>query len=497
MPRKRSHLLHRSPALDSPAPLPEPDTMDFSTSPNFQLATEETCSRLNQIDKLRALGVGGCVSLPQLVVCGDQSTGKSSILERLSGISFPRKDGLCTRFATEIVLRHSNTPLEVVVTIRPHGSRDATSRSALESFKKTFSTLDSMHLPDIIEEAGSLMGLRGYGADEGKAFSLDQLHIRVTGSTSLHLTIVDLPGLIAVQNDEQTQDDVNTVHSLADTYLKSPRTIILAVIQAGNDIANQSVVQKAKTHDPEGIRTVGIITKPDLINPGTESRIVQLANNEGNVRLNLGFFLLKNLAPNNTMPTSSSGPDKVNKKERSFFKHPAWEGLDPDRIGIANMKKFLRNLLQDHIEREIPSIKDELRKKLAHAESEYQTLGKPRQTAQDIRTFLIEKNMALHQLVQNALSGSYLSDSAFFSDNTRLRAMIHQENMAFAEEMRISGGKRKITSSSSQGPDTSNQTPATIKSAIDEVDAEQGQLRVTHHQMMDWVKEVSKSNVSC
>jgi hypothetical protein len=90
MPRKRkpSHLLHRSPALDSPtidspAHPPEPDAMDTSEGPNFQLATEETCSRLNQIDKLRALGVGGCVSLPQLVVCGDQSTGKSSILERL------------------------------------------------------------------------------------------------------------------------------------------------------------------------------------------------------------------------------------------------------------------------------------------------------------------------------------------------------------------------------------------------------------------------------
>lgn len=195
--------------------------------------------------------MGGCVSLPQLVVCGDQSTGKSSILERLSGIPFPRKDGLCTRFATEIVLQHSDAPVKTAVTIRPHASRDAASRKVLESFRETFSASDSVDLPGIIEEAGKLM-FQGNN-NHGKAFTLDPLHIKVTGATNLRLTIVDLPGLIAVPNNEQTQLDVETVHSLADTYLKSPRTIILAVIQAANDIANQSVVHKAKTHDPDGI----------------------------------------------------------------------------------------------------------------------------------------------------------------------------------------------------------------------------------------------------
>ncbi|KAH6693623.1 P-loop containing nucleoside triphosphate hydrolase protein [Plectosphaerella plurivora] len=441
--RKRQRSTTAPPPLQTRVRFDSEDSSSIK-GPAFQLANEETCSRLNQIDKLRALGVGGCVSLPQLVVCGDQSTGKSSVLERLSCISFPRKDGLCTRFATEIVMQHANTPLEVVVTIRPHASRDAVGRAALEAFKKTFSTLEGMDLPVIIEQAGKLMGLRGYdtGTDEGKAFSLDLLHIKVTGPTGLSLTIVDLPGLIAVHNEEQTQDDVNTVHSLADTYLKSPRTIILAVIQAGNDIANQSVVQKAKTHDPEGIRTVGIITKPDLVNAGTESRIVQLANNNGNVRLNLGYFLLKNQAPSkDNKPTDS---DDVNKLEQVFFQQPEWQGLDPDRVGIANMKKFLRNLLHEHIEREIPSIKEELIQKLAHAEKELEALGKPRQTAQDVMSFLIEKNMVLHQFAQNALSGNYVSDSAFYEENTRLRAMIHQENMDFADYMREYGAVRKI-----------------------------------------------------
>ncbi|KAH8743124.1 hypothetical protein F5883DRAFT_357059, partial [Diaporthe sp. PMI_573] len=57
------------------------------------------------IERVRANGVGDLVALPQLAVCGDQSTGKSSVLEAITGFPFPRQEGLCTRFPTEIILR--------------------------------------------------------------------------------------------------------------------------------------------------------------------------------------------------------------------------------------------------------------------------------------------------------------------------------------------------------------------------------------------------------
>ena len=65
----------------------------------------------------------------------------------------------------------------------------------------------------------------------------------------LHLTVVDLPGLISVANDEQTEDDVRTVQDLVDSYVANPRTIILAVVQANNDIANQGIIQKSRRFD--------------------------------------------------------------------------------------------------------------------------------------------------------------------------------------------------------------------------------------------------------
>jgi hypothetical protein len=110
------------------------------------------------------------------------------------------------------------------------------------------------------------MQIRGHaGLIEGPAFAADVLRIAVVGDTGLHLTVVDLPGLIAVTNEEQTEEDVKLVARLVDTYLESSRTIILAVVQANNDIANQGIIQRARKFDKAGQRTVGIITEPDLI----------------------------------------------------------------------------------------------------------------------------------------------------------------------------------------------------------------------------------------
>lgn len=122
------------------------------------LQSSRTSERLNQIDRVRANGVGDHIALPQLVVCGDQSAGKSSVLEGISGIPFPRQDGLCTRFATEIVLRHTPHEIRMTATIIPHSSRDEEEKIRLASFRMEFR--DFAQLPVIIEAAGQSMGVR-------------------------------------------------------------------------------------------------------------------------------------------------------------------------------------------------------------------------------------------------------------------------------------------------------------------------------------------------
>lgn len=209
------------------------------------LRSARLSSRLNQIEQIRANGVGELISLPQLVVCGDQSAGKSSVLEGITGIPFPRQDGLCTRFPTEIVLRHCNAAQTIVASIRPHSSRPQQVQQSLRAYHKDVKDLSE--LPSIINDVSKLMGLRGFtDSDDDNAFASDALRIEISGPIGLHLSVVDLPGLISVSNEEQSDDDVDAVRDMVASYLQNSRTIVLSVLQASNDIANQGIIKLAR-----------------------------------------------------------------------------------------------------------------------------------------------------------------------------------------------------------------------------------------------------------
>lgn len=144
--------------------------------------------------------------------------------------------------------------------------------------KLCFATIQEFSdLPRIIQEASRLMGLRGFSEfADAPTFAADVLRLELVGNTGLHLTLVDLPGLISVSEDD---GDVEMVQSLVDSYLESSRTIILAVIPASSDAETQRIIQRARHFDKDGVRTIGIITKPDLINKDTEETVARLAKN--------------------------------------------------------------------------------------------------------------------------------------------------------------------------------------------------------------------------
>ncbi|KAF3066704.1 Interferon-induced GTP-binding protein Mx1 [Trichoderma lentiforme] len=452
------------------------------------LRTSKSSQRLNQVEKIRAHGVGDLISLPALVVCGDQSTGKSSVLEGVTGIPFPRQEGLCTRFPSEINLRHTECEsVTITASIRPHISRPAEVQQTLSAYRKQLK--DMSELPGVIEEVSRLMNIRGYCDNENaSAFSVDVLRIEVAGPIGLHLSVVDLPGLISVANEEQTEEDVEAVHSMVASYLQSSRTIILAVLQASNDMANQPIIKLARTHDPLGQRTVGIITKPDLINHGSEAKIALVAKNKDNIKLKLGFFLLKNPSPAElkecvTMAARSN-------LERRFFSGPAWanQNLDMSRVGAENLRIFLQDLLDTHIERELPKVREEIKKLLAERDAELRSLGEARPTTDLIRNFLTALSMRFYELLQAALDGNYHSiDTRFFSESdiSRLRARVQESNTKFATYMRVSGKRRKLKIEVNRD----NTEPESDDSEDDKLDDITTQLIVNKAGMMRWVKE--------
>ncbi|KZZ92844.1 Dynamin, GTPase domain protein [Moelleriella libera RCEF 2490] len=447
-----------------------------------RLKSVNSTQRLNQIEKVRANGIGDLVALPQLVVCGDQSTGKSSVLERITVIPFPREEGLCTRFPTQINLRHSEASLvtKMTASIRPHSSRGRDTQDVLASYRKEVQ--DMSHLPSIIQEVSTMMGLRGYsGFADAPAFSSDVLQIDITGPLGLHLSVVDLPGLVTVPNDQQTEEDIEAVHAMVAAYLQSSRTIILTVLQASSEMANQPIIKLAREYDPEGERTVGIITKPDLINRGAQASIACIARNEGAIKLKLGFFLVKNPTPDER----DAGADIQTqaKRELGYFTSPPWsdQNLDMDRVGAENLRQYLQTLLDAHIERELPNVRHEAKKVLAAKETELKLIGEERHSVAQIRSFLIGLGSRFYQLLQAASRGSYDSvDPEFFSGQKapRLRALIQKLNSDFAEEMQARGQRRKIgrvaASSASESDDG-------------EVIAE---LIVSKDEMNEWVEQV-------
>ncbi|KXH48688.1 vacuolar sorting protein VPS1 [Colletotrichum simmondsii] len=455
-------------------------SLNQPAAPSLGLRSQRSTHRLNQIEKLRANGIGDLVDLPQLVVCGDQSAGKSSVLEGITGIPFPRQEGLCTRFPTEIVLRHSSEPFRAKATIRPHSSRPPGIAQTLSSYEREMEE-DLSDLPVAIEEVSQLMGIRGFtDSPDDAAFASDALRIEISGPTGLQLSIVDLPGLISVSNEEQSQADVEAVHAMVRSYLKSTRTIILAVVQASNDFANQGIIKIAREYDPDGQRTVGIITKPDLINAGAEAKLANIAKNKDAIKLKLGFFLLKNPSPSEMK--TDSGNNRRAEREMNFFSSPAWkaQNLDMSRVGIENLKVFLQELLDEHLEGELPKLKDEIRRKLDLFEKDLEDMGPERRSLGDIRSFMTNVSMRYYQLAQAALDGNYhCSEAAFFKEKngSRLRSLIHQRNGAFADKVRDEGHKRKITDS-----------PPTPRSENDS-SGNSGQLFVTRTEMVSWIRE--------
>lgn len=277
------------------------------------------------------------------------------------------------------------------------------------------------------------------------------------------------------------------VHALVDSYISNPRTIILAVIQAGNDIANQPIIQKSRQHDKSGLRTVGIITKPDLVNKGTEGRIALLAKNQDSTKLKLGYFLVKNPAPAELSEGVTA--DQRSARELLFFKTSPWKelSLDYERVGIVALRIFLQNLLDKHIERELPKVRREIKILLESTEEAITLLGDERPSAGHHRMFLSRIAMHLHNLIISALNGAYHEvDAKFFEqvnleDSTRLRALVHRRNTEFADFMRDFGEKRKVIQHQSPDDETDFES--------DEED-DNPQILVTESKMKAWVKEV-------
>ncbi|KAF7532065.1 hypothetical protein G7054_g8298 [Neopestalotiopsis clavispora] len=400
-----------------------------------ELNSPEARALLDTVDSLRELQVGEIVNLPQIIVVGDQSSGKSSVLEAISRVRFPARGDLCTRFATELVLRRA-PDTRVSVTI------DSGQAGTFQPFKRT--TFDKDDLPDIITEATEKMGFR---PGSSKGFSRDILRVEITDPDVYPVTLVDLPGFFHAETADQTKEGRKIVRQLAKHYMKQANSIILAVVSANHNLANQLVVEEARKHDPNRDRTLGVITKPDLAAPGSqdERKCLQLIRGQENShKLKLGWHVLRNMSEGK----EHSSIDERDAQEAEFFGSGAWSSIAPISRGISCLRKKLSKVLLEHIQKTLPSLVEEIETSLSTRQCALENLGKPRATTNDLKAYLVDVADKFRRLTMDGVGGRYGDE--FFGDlydrrpTRKLRAHIRAFNRAFHATLITKGVDREI-----------------------------------------------------
>lgn len=396
------------------------------------------------IDKLRSQGISKYVDLPEIIVCGDQSSGKSSVLEAISGMSFPTKDNLCTRFATELILRRTpNTESSCNVSILPDPERPEDEKATLGKFSPVVD-METLDLGSVIEQAKAEMGL-----SETKRFSNDTLRVELSGPSQPHLTMVDLPGLFSAGNKDQSSSDARIVKRMVRQYMKRPRSIILAVVSAKNDFANQQVTTLTRAIDPDGLRTMGLITKPDTLHKGSDSEqfYLNLAQNS-DVHFRLGWHILRN----RDYPERDYSSEERNETERAFFSSGVWATLNPGQLGVAELQPRLSDVLREQILSQLPGLLKDVDSGIKDCESRLERLGDSRDTLASQRRYLIRVSHDFSRLMDAAVSGNYID--LFFGDamndagyTKRLRAVVQNILDDYSDAMRDRGQSRQIIDS--------------------------------------------------
>lgn len=415
--------------------------LSFSTEALQDLCSKNQLELLDAIDHLRLQGIDHYISLPQIIVCGDQSSGKSSVLEAISGVPFPVKSNLCTRFPTELVLRRSDHT-GVVVSIVPHSDHGKPEKNRLSDFQQNLDGFEG--LPRLIESARTFMGI----TTGGKGFSKDLLRVEINGPDRPHLTIVDLPGLIHSETKQQTASEVELVQEVVKSYMLKRRSIILAVVSAKNDFANQIVLKLARSADPGGERTLGVITKPDTLVVGSRSENIylSLANNM-EVEFSLGWHVLKNL--DSETQQGALLLHERNKEESAFLREGVWRSLPASMLGIAALRSRLAELLPRQIAFELPSLIKEINVQLLSSREGLKGLGQPRSTPSEQRLLMMRISQDFQRIVKSAVDGTY-NDPFFESARTakgveqRIRAVVQDLNKDFADTLRRYGHSRQV-----------------------------------------------------
>ncbi|KAK0392180.1 hypothetical protein NLU13_1678 [Sarocladium strictum] len=299
---------------------------------------------------LQKVGQSSSLTLPSIVVIGSQSSGKSSVLEAIVGHEFlPKGSNMVTRRPIELTLVNTPGAKEEYGEFPDLGLRKITD---FTSIQRTLTELN-LAVPDT------------------DCVSDDPIHLTVYSPNVPDLSLIDLPGYIQVVGQNQPLELKQKISELCDKYIQPPN-VILAISAADVDLANSTALRASRRVDPRGERTIGVVTKMDLVDPARGAAIL----NDKQYPLRLGYVGVVSRAPPSQGLFKMGGGDllaAITNNEQSFFSaHPRSFGPEAGvNVGTTTLRKKLMHVLEQTMSASLQSTSDAIRQELEEASYEF------------------------------------------------------------------------------------------------------------------------------
>lgn len=342
---------------------------------------------------MRDCGVQQYIQLPRIASLGTQSSGKSSVLESIVGLDFlPRGDGVVTRRPLELRLNHIDSG-------EPWAVFDEKKNMKFTDFNKVRETIEA--LTDSVCKIG-------------KNIVDVPIVLNVYSKTCPDLTLIDLPGITRVPVEGQPPNIEEITTNMAIRYCKDELTIILCVIASNADISTSDGLKIAKIIDTKGERTIGVLTKLDIMDGGEDAKRSLMGEV---IPLKLGYVAVKNRSKQDLV-------DKIPmelafKKEKEFFvTHPIYKKMPPGYWGTDVLIQKLTKILFKVIKKHLPTIIKAINENIKKCEEDLSLLGQP-MPLDDAGKMSLLWNMLNEycDIFKNVLQGKYDTNRLAFLKN--------------------------------------------------------------------------------
>ncbi|KAG8714550.1 hypothetical protein FRC08_011771 [Ceratobasidium sp. 394] len=371
---------------------------------------------LDLINRLHNTGIQSDIDLPQICVVGSQSAGKSSLIESISGIKLPRATGTCTCCPTECRLSFSTEPWSCTVHLRFLKDENGNDISPVRNITFGGVITDKDQVEDRLRRAQLAILNPGVNAtsylgdiipttsSDAVAFSENFVSVEISGPDVTNLSFCDLPGIIANVREGSDEGDIDLVKRLVTSYIRKDSCIILLTVTCETDYENQGARSLAKQYDPQGKRTIGVLTKPDRIEKGEEQKWLGFIRGETEV-LSKGWFCVKQPSPSE-LEKNLTWREARAREEEFFMTHEPWSSqmiTVRQHFGTARLTSRLSEILSDHIAKRMPSLLNEIHR--LHQGTMESLRALPDEVSDDPAAEVLNLVMKFHRQVEMHVEG--------------------------------------------------------------------------------------------